>query len=165
MLDFMWGMNMDIKKIVLTASVALFAAGVSAQDDQAQDINQNEAPQAVVETFEQEFAAAEDVNWEKKGDTYEAEFELKGEEKEAHISESGELEMTSTQINRNELPQEVNQTLKQDYADYDFQEFSKVEKDGETKYKVKAEKDGQSEKLMFDSSGEKIEKDKKKHKG
>lgn len=156
---------MDIKKIVLTASVALFAAGVSAQDDQAQDINQNEAPQAVVETFEQEFAAAEDVDWEKRGDTYEAEFELNGEEKEAHISESGELEMTSTEINRNELPQEVNQTLKQDYADYDFQEFSKVEKDGKTKYKVKAEKDGQSEKLMFDSSGEKIEKDKKKHKG
>lgn len=150
---------MNIKNLLLAASFSMFAFGVTAQDDkQAQDINQQEAPQAVVETFNEEFAAAEDVDWEKRGDTYEVEFEIK-EKKEAYFSSDGELEMVSTEIDRDELPQTIDQKLdQQQYQDYDFEEFSRIEKGGETYYKVEAEKDGQTEKLKFNSSGEEIQK-------
>ena len=150
-----------MKKLFVAAFAALFAMGLNAQDrKQGQDINQSEAPEAVMETFNEAFASAKGVEWEKDGDTYKADFELNGEDKEVKITESGELEMVKTEIRQRDLPQAVQETLSKDYADYDLDDFSKVEKGGMTKYKVKAEKGNMKEILMFDSSGKKIEKDK-----
>lgn len=155
---------MNIKKMILTASIAMFAFGVNAQDQNEVSISQDQAPLEAVKTFNEEFASAKDVDWKVDGNFYEAEFTVGDKEKTAHFDRSGELKYTSTEINRSELPQAVNQTLNQNYRDYELNEFYKVEKEGKIKYKVKAEKGGESKKLMFDSSGNKIEKDKKHHK-
>ena len=84
-----------------------------------------------------------------------------GEEMEAVYDRSGEKKVVMTEIKRKKLPQTVQETLKRDFADYDFESFYKVEKEGKTKYKVEAEKDGKTEKLIFDYSGKLIEKNKR----
>lgn len=152
--------NMDIKKMILTGTIAAFGFTAFAQDDK-RDIKPEEAPQEVVESFNEEFASARDAEWETDGANYEVDFNLGNEEKEAKFDATGELKMTITEIDRAELPDAVDQKLSQEYADYKFDEFYKVEKEGKTKYKAKAKKDGSTHKLLFDESGNKIEKDHK----
>src|SRR5690606_32604636 len=106
------------------------------------DISQEEVPDQVKETFNEEYASAKDTKWkqgEEKG-TYEAEFSERGEEMEAVYDEYGEKKMVMTEIKRDELPQAIRQTLGRDYTDYNLENFYRVEKEGKTKYKVKAEK-------------------------
>jgi hypothetical protein len=60
-----------------------------------------------------------------------------------------------------DLPDAVQNTLKKEYAGFEYKDFSRIEKEGKTRYKVEVEKEGKSEDLMFDSSGKKITKENK----
>jgi len=153
---------MKIKGMFFAALIALFALGANAQDDRqrSKDIKESEVPQAVVETFNQEFASAKDVEWEQKGDMYKAEFDLGDEEKEARFDQAGKLKMTKTEIEKEALPEKVRATLDKDYAGYKIDDVYKVEAKNKTFYKVETKKDGKKEKFVFDDSGKKIEKEK-----
>ncbi|HEY8400135.1 MAG TPA: PepSY-like domain-containing protein [Cytophagaceae bacterium] len=156
-----------IKGIILGALFVLFGFGVNAQDSgqqQEQTLQESDIAPEVLNTFEEEFASARDVEWKQKGDMIEAEFEENGEDKKAHFDNSGKLKMVKTEIRRKDLPQAVQQTLDTEYKDYKLDDFAKIEKDGKTHYKVEAEKGNVTKEMWFDPSGKQVEKDKSKSK-
>lgn len=163
---------MNIKRMIIAGLFAAFATGVYAQEDMTQGEemqkghNQGEykfnsdedTPQAVQESFNQEFASAEDVEWEEREGGYEAEFEEYNTEKTARFTESGMLEHVRTEIDKKELPDAVMESLNNDFGDYRIKGTYMLEQDNGTFYKVKVKKDGKTEKLIFDDTGSLIDK-------
>lgn len=152
------------KMLFSIAAVFLFGFAVKAQDPghmESQDISKNEVPGQVMETFNEQFASAKGVDWEKKGDMYSADFEENKKDKEVYFDNSGKISKIKTEIDEAQLPSGVRNALSGQYSGYKADDFAKVEKEGETMYKVEAKKDGQESHLIFDESG-KLIKEKKK---
>lgn len=113
-------------------------------------------PAAVKQAFQQKFPNATKVKWEKEeANEWEAEFILENKEMSASFAANGTWLETETEIVLSQLPENVLNTLKKQYAGWKILEPEKVEtaqhgvlyevelkKQGEKKKEVQLKEDG-----------------------
>jgi membrane-bound lytic murein transglycosylase B len=121
--------------------------------------SQKNPPENVKKEFSQKFVGAKSVKWDsEKENEWEAEFKLNGKEMSACYDNLAAWTGTETAISEKELPAEVANTLKTEFAGYkksqieiyespEIKGFELVLKKGETSFEV-----------IFDNAGKVIRK-------
>jgi hypothetical protein len=134
----------------------LLSAAIMSYSAIAQKVEMHKVPTAVLTAFKAKFPLVTKVNWEMENQTaYEAEFKLNGEEMSATFDKTGKWLETEKEIKVTVLPQQVQATLKRDFANFKVTEASKIEsvkhgdcyeaeiKKGKDEYDLLLTKDGQ----------------------
>lgn len=126
----------------------------------AQDIPQSQVPAVVVNSFQQKFPKAKKVEWEVKGDTYEAEFEtgLFGTDQEAWFQHNGRLLRYKTDINKRDLPKNVLDRVKRDFPGYRIDDAKRITAEQKVSYAFEVKSQKEEWKLVVDSQGNVLEK-------
>ena len=126
----------------------------------AQDISQSQVPAVVVNSFQQKFPKAKKVDWELKGNVYEAEFEtgLFGTDQEAWFQHNGKLLRYKTDINKRELPKNVVDRVKRDFPGDRIDDAKKITAEQKVSYAFEVKSQKEEWKLVVDSQGNVLEK-------
>ncbi len=116
-------------------------------------------PTKVQDAFNTKFPNAKSVEWEKENDTeWEAEFKLNGIEYSANFGTDGTWKETEHEIKVNELPENVKNTLANEFSEYEIEEAEMVETSDFNGYEVEIEKGEETMEVVFDKSGKVIKK-------
>ncbi|WP_221175692.1 PepSY-like domain-containing protein [Rufibacter immobilis] len=118
-----------------------------------QRINMSNLPSVVQNSLKNHYPAATNPEWEKKGDHFEAEFDIQGQEHTVLIDASGQVLMRKQDVATAELPQPVSGALQRDYQAYLVDDVEKVEKNGQTYYQVELENNNQDLKKVYALDG------------
>lgn len=121
----------------------------------AQDINESQVPSVVLNTFKTEFPKASDVEWEKKGDQFQVEFEIGYfSDYEAWFTSTGEMLYYEEEISKRKLPEAVMNTIKQKYDAYRIDDVKKINKKGEISYAIELEKGREEINIIINENGQ-----------
>lgn len=120
---------------------------------QAQDLQPQEVPQAVMQSFEKENFDARDIEWERKMENYKVEFEEGRLDRDIWYNEKGQMLRMEKELSPNELPQAIKDALESKYADFSFDGAELIEEKDKTTYKVDLETLSREKKILFDESG------------
>jgi hypothetical protein len=152
-----------MKAIIITTAVAL-CTGLSAQK-----LKEAQVPAAVKEAFAKQFPNVKDTDWEKEGQNYEAEFEVKrvnmesgksvkpNVEKSAVFDASGQLLQVEEEIPVSQLPAGVRDYVTKTLSGKKIAEAAKIT---DTKGTVTYEAEVAKEDYIFDSNGNFLSKEK-----
>lgn len=122
-----------MKNILITLTT-VFAFTVVAH---TQDIDQNQVPSVILNNFKKQFPKAYDIEWEKKLNTYEVEFENeKSKDHEIVYNFSGEIIKQKIEISAKELNKAIRNTLRNEFSDCIISEVEMIEEKGQKKYKI-----------------------------
>lgn len=121
----------------------------------SQDISPNKVPSVVLNTVKAKYPAAQDVDWEKHSNYYEAELDLNDStEVTLRIDAAGTLLMQKQDVSVYELPNSITTVLQNQYKDYHVDDVEKLEKDGSVYYQVELERNGEKDvKRVFAADG------------
>ncbi|MDO3641891.1 PepSY-like domain-containing protein [Mucilaginibacter sp. L3T2-6] len=141
-----------MKKIVMTAAIALMAGGL-----QAQDLKQKDVPAVVKDALVKKYPEATKVSWEKEKGNYEANWGGKsGEDNSALFKPDGTFVEIVKAISISALPKNVAAYIKEHYKGAKIREAGKItDAAGKTMYEAEI-KGGD---LIFDENGIFIKKD------
>ncbi len=143
-----------MKTKIIKAMAILFLGSASVY---AQDIQESQVPSVIVENFKKEFPKASDVEWEKKGEQYNVDFEIGwGIDYEAWYTTAGKLIKYKQEISDANLPQAIKDAVKKDYAGYRIDDATKYVENGVETYKVELEKGTEERKIIFSKDGKLI---------
>lgn len=142
-----------MKKQVLTLLMLCFGGSLMAQD-----IPSSEVPNAVKNAFTKEFSNPRDVEWEKKGEYYNVEFEIGRNDHELWITPSGQIVRHKEELSSSELPAAIKNKISANHKGYRIDDVDKLTMGNKALYKVEI-KNGQKEMdLIFDKDGKSYEK-------
>ena len=134
--------------LLLTMSLLLSLAGFS------QEIPASQVPVSVLKTFKNYFPTASKVEWEKKLQQFEAEFEIKRVDHKALFDEKGKLIVYKKDIPFSQLPAPVKQAIRKQYKGFKVDDVQRIARSGNLYYQV--ELDGHSQpdqKVVFTRDG------------
>jgi uncharacterized membrane protein YkoI len=139
-------------------TVSLFIAAIGfAFMSCGQDIPESKIPSVVLNAVKAKYPGASDIDWEKKKDFYEAEFDMDSTEHEFHIDANGKIIEHKREISLSELPAAVQNVLKSGYPGHGIGEVDMIEKQGQVFYELELEAKGQKDKkVTFSSDGKLI---------
>ncbi|MDZ7754919.1 PepSY-like domain-containing protein [Rhodohalobacter sp.] len=102
-----------------------------------QDIPASQVPDAVINSFSNDFSNGRDVEWEKKTGYFEVDFETGwGRDHEARYDEAGSLLYHKEEIRNRELPDIVTDRIRSEYKDYNIDDAERIKEGDVTKYLV-----------------------------
>jgi hypothetical protein len=137
-----------MKRMLFIAVMSLLIGyGVQAQD---REIKDKDVPEAVRSAFDQQFDNTMMVEWRMKDGVYKAKFNQGLKKHTAEFSSSGELLSKGEKIDKNDLPTAVSDAVKSAYASSNIDDVYRIEKKGQTYYKVKLDND---KKVIYDAEG------------
>ncbi len=141
---------MNSKLIWSAIIIALTTTGAIAQD-----IPQSQVPAVVVNSFQQKFPKAKKVDWELKGNIYEAEFEtgLFGTDQEAWFQQNGKLVRYKTDFGKRDLPNKVLDRVKRDFPGYSIEDVTKITAEQKVSYAFEVKNRNDECKLVLDPQG------------
>lgn len=120
----------------------------------AQDIPQSEVPEAVMKSFNQKFPKASDVEWERKGDLFEVDFDMNFfADHDARFDASGNLIRHKEEIAKKDLPKAVASAISSQFSEYRIDDVDRITENGKTTYKVELEKGSEDRKVVFSEDG------------
>lgn len=137
-----------MKKLLFVLGFSIAAAAASAQK-----VAQTAVPAPVVKTFEQQFKNPTDVEWEKKTNHYEVEFEINKINHKARIDATGKLLRLDTDIKHTELPEAIQKAISSQYAGYKIKDPEKIDEGGKISYSVELKKESGDKKVRFSPDG------------
>jgi len=125
----------------------------------AQNNSEKEVPTVVKTAFSQKFPTVKKVSWDMESPTeWEAEFKQDGKGYSANFLGDGKWQETEHEINKSDIPEEIKQTLAQDFLGFKIEEAEISEKSDGSVYELMVEKGEQEWELVFDSNGKLIDK-------
>ncbi len=138
-----------------TVSIAVLAFLFLTTKSFAQDITQDQVPSLVLNSFQQSYSKAFDVDWELDGEKYKVEFELglPGRDHEIWYDESGKLLRHKEEISKGDLPKAVQTKLKTDYSSYRIDDVKKITEGALATYTLEVKNLTEEWKLALDSEG------------
>jgi hypothetical protein len=136
-----------MKMLMLVA--ALFVSGTVS----GQDIPAAEVPAAVVKTFNTRFPATTGLEWERKGELYEAEFHVNRVDHKALLDANGKLLKFKKDIRSTDLPPAVRNTIQTQYKNFKIDDTDKVESAGVIYYQVELDGEPHDQKVVFREDG------------
>lgn len=102
-----------------------------------QDISRDKVPSLVLNTLKAKYPVSNDVEWEKHGNLYEAEFDINDSiEVSALIDETGKMVMQKRDVPNSELSSAIRTVIQNQYKDYMIDDVEKIEKEGAVYYQV-----------------------------
>ena len=134
-----------MKKLLLITPAMLLSTLIFSQK-----IKEKEVPAGVKLGFEKLYPNLKDVDWEKEGSNFEAEFEQDENETSVVFDSNGHLLETETEIGVSSLPANIITYLKNNYPNQKIKEAAKmVTPAGTTTYETEIK----GKDLIFDSNG------------
>lgn len=126
----------------------------------AQDIPQSQVPAVVINSFQQKFPKANDIDWELKGDLYEVEFEtgLLGTDHEAWFQSTGKLIKHKEEISKTDLPEKVTEKIKGDFPGYRIDDVKKITENQKVTYTLEVKNKSEEWKIAIDAQGTVLDK-------
>ncbi|EJF08977.1 hypothetical protein O71_17736 [Pontibacter sp. BAB1700] len=135
------------------ATVTLFAGLLVSCDD---DVLPEKVPLEVRQNLLNTFPLAFDIEWERSGKDYEADFNMHAVAHSALFRQSGELMQYKRNLQSSELPEAVARSIAQSYPNYKTEEAEVVVKGDTTTYQVVLKgKSGELE-LAFSAEGQQL---------
>jgi len=120
------------RQIIIFLPLAFLIASCNGQN-----ISRDKVPSLVLNTLKAKYPLINDVDWEKHGNIYEAEFDLNDStEISVRIDEAGGLIMQKQDVPNSNLTSEIAAVIKSQYKDYTIDDVEKIEKDGVIYYQV-----------------------------
>lgn len=144
------------KSILIIASMMFLSTSVIF----GQDINKSQVPSVVMNSFQQKFSKASDIDWEMEGDLYKVEFEV-GMRKLSHdvlIDKTGKIVHHKEEITKGDLPNSVASSIDKDFPGYRTDDIKKITEGDNTIYIVEVKKMDEEWKLTYDSNGKLVNK-------
>ena len=120
-----------------------------------QTISRDRVPSVVKNTLSAKYSHVKDVQWEKHGHTYEAEFDVNDTvEVTAKIDETGKLLMEKEDVSSSELTREISTVLQDLYKNYTINNAEKVLTNGKVYYQLELNGKGEKDRhLVFSPLG------------
>ncbi|NRF37849.1 PepSY-like domain-containing protein [Pedobacter foliorum] len=140
------------KKLLL--AICLLISGLT----YAQDLLVSEVPPTVLNSFNKSFPKATRVEWERKGDLYNVEFDVARRDNEVWLNDKGAIVKHKKELRSSELPAAVFNTLKQSYKGFRIDDVDRYEEAKKFYYKVELKKLLEERKVVLDQSGKVINK-------
>lgn len=120
----------------------------------AQDIPQSEVPEAVIRSFNEKFPKASDVEWERKGELYEVDFDMGFfADHDAWFDASGKMTRHKEEIAKSDLPKAVTAAITSQFSEYRIDDVDKITENGKVSYKVELENGDSDRKVYFSEDG------------
>jgi len=120
----------------------------------SQNLAVGELPSLVQNGLKTQFPTATDVEWEKNGNLFEAEFDINQTDHTALLDGTGKIVMHKQDIEATQLPEPVAKALRTNFSGYQIDDLEQVEKNGQTLYQVELEKNfGLDQKKVFSADG------------
>lgn|SRR5690606_19414467 len=120
----------------------------------AQDIAQSEVPAVVMKSFNEKFPKASDVEWERRGDIYEVDFDMGlFADHDALFDASGNITRHKEEISKRDLPKAVSDAISAQYPEFRIDDVDKITESGKVSYKVELEKGQEDRKVYFSEDG------------
>ncbi|MFV0572370.1 MAG: PepSY-like domain-containing protein [Xanthomarina gelatinilytica] len=128
----------------------------------AQDMNPDQVPSVILNSFKKDFPKASDIEWERQGNQYQVEFKIGFfSDFEAWYDTSGKLIRYSEDLWKRDLPDAVKATIKRDYPGYHIDDAKKLVENNTVSYWLEIEKGRQEHKLLLNANGNLISTPKK----
>lgn len=139
------------KRFFLSIIAGLFAISLSF----GQDIPQSQVPSLIVNSFQQDYPNAKDIEWEMKGEAYEVEFELGWPSKDHEIryDATGKILLHKEEISKKDLPAKVAEVLNTEYKSYRIKDIEKIVEGERTVYTLEAKSISEEWDLVIDPEG------------
>lgn len=103
----------------------------------SRDIAPDKVPSVVHNLLEMKYPLAQNIEWEKHEDFYEAEFkENDSTDISVRINEAGKLLMQKKDVSPAELSADIMKTLQERFKKYSVEDVERIEKDGIVYYQV-----------------------------
>lgn len=134
-------------------TMLLFVAVIISSAVFAQDIPASQVPQAVKNALKAKFPKTTGLDWEMKGELYEAEFDVNMVDHKALLDASGKFVIFKRDIRAAKLPQAVRNTIQSQYKDFRIDDAEKLEKEGIIYYQVELDGKPHDQKLVFTADG------------
>ncbi len=131
----------------------LLAALLAGSAGLAQDVPASQVPAAVTKAFKAKFPTSTGIDWEKKGNLYEADFDVVLVDHKALFDETGKLVAYKRDIRNADLPAAIKKTIQADYKDYRIDEAQRLERNGVVYYQVELDGKPADQKLVFTKEG------------
>jgi len=142
-----------MKKLTMIFAVLATVAGTSAFANSGEK-GPDKVSKTIETAFQQGFTGASNVSWETAEDFYFASFNLNGSAVNAAYNEKGELVGMSRKLKLSEIPANISQSLKSEYAGYAISNtVTEVVYDGSTFYYATAQGATKTLKLKCFSDG------------
>lgn len=118
-----------------------------------QDINPGSVPSAVMNAFKKAFPAATKVEWEMKGELFNADFDVDRRDHEVWINSNGAIVKHKQEIKSRDLPAAVSQSLKKHFKGFWIDDVDKYEVGKQFFYKIELKTMTQEKNIVVDSKG------------
>ena len=103
----------------------------------SRDIAPDKVPSAVHNSLDMKYPLAQNIEWEKHKDFYEAEFkENDSTDISLRINEAGKILMQKKDVSPAELSADIMKTLQNRFKKYSVEDVERIEKDGIVYYQV-----------------------------
>ncbi|GGW79759.1 PepSY-like domain-containing protein [Salegentibacter mishustinae] len=139
-----------MKKTVFLV-LAMAMVFTACEDD---DIRNADIPSVVLNGFTEQFSNATGVEWEKKADLYEAEFEIEKVDYEAILSSDGTILKYKYDISYEALPEAVQASITADYDKTNIDEIELIQISETSYYQVEFDAEPNDNKIIFEESGQ-----------
>ncbi|MEN7550501.1 PepSY-like domain-containing protein [Rapidithrix thailandica] len=143
-----------MKRFILPLFTLVALMGTSC----AQDISKSEVPSVVLNAFQQRFEQAKKIEWERKGEVYEVEFDMGLTEFEAWLDHSGQFLRIKEELFGKDLPEGIKSKIASEFVNFRIDDVDKIDEKGKITYKVELDSaTEQDRKVTFDEAGEILE--------
>lgn len=120
----------------------------------SQDIFQSQVPSLVLNSFQQKFPKASDIEWEMKGNQYKAEFETGFfKDHEVWFDEKGEMVKHKEEVSKSDLPDAIQEAIKANFSKYRVDDIEKVTEKESVIYRIEMKTLTEEVGLVFDENG------------
>ena len=137
------------KTVFLVLAIAMVFT--ACEDD---DIRNADIPSVVLNGFTEQFSNATGVEWEKKADLYEAEFEIEKVAYEAILSSDGTIVKYKYDVSYEALPEAVQASITADYDKTNIDEIELIQISETSYYQVEFDAEPNDNKIIFEESGQ-----------
>ena len=137
------------KTVFLVLAIAMVFT--ACEDD---DIRNADIPSVVLNGFTEQFSNATGVEWEKKADLYEAEFEIEKVAYEAILSSDGTIVKYKYDVSYEALPEAVQASITADYDKTNIDEIELIQISEKSYYQVEFDAEPNDNKIIFEESGQ-----------
>ena len=119
------------------------------------DLPKSQVPSLVINSFDQAFPKASDIEWELDGELYKVDFEigLFGTDHNVWYNKAGKLMKHKEEISKNDLPQKVLSKIKSDFSGYRIDDVKKITEGNNSSYTLELKNFTKEWKLAFDADG------------
>lgn len=119
----------------------------------AQDLLVQDVPAVVLNSFNQAFPKASDVEWEMKGENYNVEFDIGRRDHEVWLDSKGTIIKHKEELRARDLPADIAKRIKENNAGYRIDDVDKIVEGNQTYYKVELENANIDKTIVVDQNG------------